>query len=231
MENPQILIIVVIIILVIIGAIFGAYLAKLRRDNMQKLANKWGCRFTPSKNWSFDEQYSSFGLLRKGSNRYAYNIIEGMKDGYHIKAFDYHYETYSTNSKGHRQTHHHHFSAVIYHTGLPIQPLFIRPESFFDRITEFMGFDDIDFESAEFSKKFYVKSPNKKWAYDVIHQETMEFLLAAPRYTIEFYTPNVIVYKGGRLSTDEFEQAMYVVEGIIQRFPKYLLQELKGESA
>lgn len=229
MENPQILIIALIIILVIFGAVVSAYYAKKRREDLQKLAQKWDCGFYPSKNWSFDDNYSSFGLLRKGSNRYAYNIIDGKKNEYHIKAFDYHYETYSTNSKGRRQTHHHYFSAVIYHTGLPIKPLFIRPESFFDRITEFMGFDDIDFESAEFSKNFYVKANDKKWAYDVIHQETMEFLLAAPRFTMEFSTPNIIIYKSGRFAIEDFEQAMHVVEGIIQRFPKYLLDEWKGD--
>jgi len=75
-----------------------------------------------------------------------------------------------------------------------------------------------------------VKAQNKKWAYDVIHQETMEFLLHSPRFTIEFQTPNIIIYESGTFSVEEFQQAMNVVEGILKRLPNYLLEELKGEA-
>ena len=43
---------------------------------------------------------------------------------------------------------------------------------------EFFGHDDIDFESAEFSRNFYVKSSDRKWAFDILHARAMEFLLA-----------------------------------------------------
>lgn len=230
-EFPQTLIFILFGVIFIALMVFGAIQARRRREAMKKYAASLGCSFSPGKDWSFDEHYSGFGQLRKGSNRYAYNIISGRKGEHDIKVFDYHYETHSTNSKGRRQTHHHYFSAVIYHTGLPVKPLFIRPENFLDKFTEFIGFDDIDFESNEFSSNFYVKAQDKKWAYDVIHQETMEFLLASPRFTIEFETPNIIVYESGTMPIEDFGQAMNVVEGILQRFPDYLLEELKGAQA
>jgi len=118
--------------------------------------------------------------------------MEGTWSDRHLLAFDYHYETHSTDSKGHRRTNHHHFSAVILASALPLKPLFIRAEGFFDKLTEFVGFDDIDFESAEFSRKFYVKAKDRRWAYDVIHARTMEFLLSMPRFTIQFDRNNVI---------------------------------------
>ena len=69
------------------------------------------------------------------------------------------------------------------------KPLIIRPENFLDKIAEFVGFDDIDFELTEFSSKFYVKAPDRKWAYEVLHQATMEFLLESPRFTLEMAGP------------------------------------------
>ena len=60
---------------------------------------------------------------------------------------------------------------------------------------EFFGFDDIDFESDEFSREFCVKAADRRWAFDVIHQATMEFLLAAPRFTIELAGPRVMAYR------------------------------------
>ena len=62
----------------------------------------------------------------------------------------------------------------------------IRAEHWGDKLVQAIGFDDIDFESAEFSRKFFVKSPDKRWAYDVIHQETMDYLLQAPDAAVEF---------------------------------------------
>ena len=61
-------------------------------------------------------------------------------------------ETYTTTKNG-RQTHHHYFSAIIVESPLPLKPLYLRPESFFDKMAQFMGFDDINFESAELKLK------------------------------------------------------------------------------
>ena len=142
--------------------------------------------------------------------------------------FDYHYETHSTNSKGQRQTHHHYFSALVVDAGLPLKPLFIRPEGFFDKVTEFVGFEDIDFESAEFSQKFYVKAPDRRWAYDVLHQKTMELMLAYPRFHIEFQGTQVIAYHDNRtFSLGEFSSALKVVTGILDYLPESVVRELK----
>ncbi len=39
----------------------------------------------------------------------------------------------------------------------------------------------LDFESAEFSKKYYVKCEDKKFSYDIIHPQMIEFILNLPR--------------------------------------------------
>jgi hypothetical protein len=64
--------------------------------------------------------------------------------------------------------------------------LFIRRENLFDKVAGFLGFDDIDFESAEFSDRFIVKSRDKRFAYDVLHPRMMEFLLDGAPPTVEF---------------------------------------------
>ncbi len=89
-----------------------------------------------------------------------------------------------TGSGKNRQTHRH--AVVIVETGLPVIPLEIRREHLLDKVGEFLGHDDIDFESAEFSRTFHVTAADRKWAYDVIHTRTMEYLLQAPPFTIAF---------------------------------------------
>ena len=221
-------IIIIVFAVFIALAVLGGIQAAKRRKKLMEWAKSRGLSFIRQKARGFDTRFPCFTKLREGSNRYAYNIMEGDWSGRPITAFDYHYETHSTDSKGNRQTHHHHFSSVIIHSGLPLKPLFIRPESFLDRIAEFVGFDDIDFESAEFSRKFYVKSEDRRWAYDVIHARTMQFLLDMPQFTIEFDRHYVIAYHSSTFRANDFENAANVVNGILERFPDYLVKQLKG---
>jgi hypothetical protein len=227
MPDSQVLLFLVIAALVLIGVFYGWYAAKRRREALAAWAAAYGLAFRADRDDGFDNHYEGFDCLCKGSNRYAYNICEGVIEGHGVRAFDYHYETYSHGKHG-RQTHHHHFSAVIITTDFPLKPLFIRPETFLDKVTEFFGYDDIDFESAEFSRKFYVKSPDKRWAYDVISQATMEFLLAAPRFTLQFGGLCVIAYRGSKFEIPDFDAALQLADGLIERLPPSLVQELRG---
>ena len=223
------LIFVLVAAAIIVLGILAHQQAKKRRMALAAWASSRGLAFDPTHDSQMNDRYPGFKCLRQGDDRYAYNVMEGRAGGRPISAFDYHYETHSTDSKGHRTTHNHHFSAVIVATGLPLKPLVIRKEDFFDKIGEFLGFDDIDFESTEFSKAFYVKSPDRRWAFDVIHQETMEFLLASPRFALEFQQSDVIAYRGRTFKPEDFEAALEVIAGVLDRLPEYLVKELKGK--
>jgi hypothetical protein len=222
------LLFVLFVIVIIALAIFAAIQAAKRRKELEAWARSKGLSFSADSDYSMDQRFGHFSALQTGSNRYAYNVSEGPWNELAVCAFDYHYETYSRDSKGRSQTHHHHFSCLVVDTNLPLKPLFIRTEHFFDKVGEFFGLDDIDFESAEFSREFCVKSPDKKWAYDVLHQETMEFLLNAPRFTLDFQGPCILATRDSTFAVADFEAAFGVVEGIVKRLPRSLLQELEG---
>ena len=157
-------------LIVIGGAILAHQAAKKRSAALLVWATENGLRFDLGRDPGLEHRFPLHKCLQEGSKRYAENVMEGDRDGRGICAFDYHYETYSTNSKGHRQTHHHWFSAVVVDSGLPLKSLSIRNETFLDRFTEFVGLDDIDFELTEFSNEFYVKAPERRWAFEVLHQ-------------------------------------------------------------
>ena len=227
----EVLIIVAIVCLVVAGIIYSAMAAAKRRKELQEWASSKGLRFSEAKDRVFDDRYPEFKMLRRGSSRYAHNILSGDWDGRRLQAFDYHYETHSTNSKGQRQTHHHHFSAVILSCDLPLKPLFIRAEGFFDKVTEFFGADDIDFESAEFSRKFFVKAPDRRWAFDVLHARTMQFLLDQPKHTIQFDRNEIIVLSSGRYTPVQYEKAIEIGAGILDGFPDYLVKQLAEEAS
>ncbi len=222
------ILIVAIFILVMIGlGIWSHVQAQRRRRELAAWAARRGLSFNPGTDGSFDYRYGAFSCLARGSGRYAYNVMTGTENGRPVRAFDYHYETHTQTSKG-RQTHHHHFSAVIVDAGLPLKPLVIRAETIFDKIGEFLGMDDIDFESAEFSRRFCVKSPDRRWAFDVLHQAAMEFLLGAPSFNLEFAGTSVIAYREGILPPADFAAALGVAGGLLALLPSSVVKELNG---
>jgi hypothetical protein len=222
-------IIIVCGILLVAGiVIYSRMQAQARRQALAEWAAQQGLAFAPDNVGDLDGRFPSFACLQEGRNRYAYNLASGLWHERHVLAFDYHYETHSTNSKGESETTHWHFSAVIVHSEVPLKPLLIRPEGFFDKVKSFFGFEDINFESAEFSRKFFVQAPDRKWAYDVLHQRALEFLLVSPVFSLAFDARAVIAWRGATCQPAEFTQALTVVRGLLDQLPAYVLKEQKG---
>src|SRR4030042_2119802 len=164
------------IAIVIAGVIIaGIYASAKRSKELAEWASKRQLDFVATKDSHLDSMYPNFKCLNTGDSRYAHNIITGVLVGRVFLGCDYHY---ATGSGKNRQ--HYNFSLVIVKSPLLLKQLLIRPENFLDKLAEFAGFDDIDFESADFNKKFYVKAPNKKWAYDIISPNMMAFLMQSP---------------------------------------------------
>jgi hypothetical protein len=211
-----------IFIIGVVAVIFLLFhaLAKQRRKKMAAYAQSQGWHFTPDKDRGMDDRHVSFKCMRRGHSRYAYNIMHGKREGRNVTAFDYHYVTGYGKS---RRVHY--FSALIIQSPLLLKPLYIRPENIFDRMTDFFGFNDIDFESAEFSRTFYVKAPERRWAYDVIHQRMMEYLLEAPKFHVQFDSRAIIVWRNKRFSEQDFDDAFDLVQGILSRLPEYVKKQ------
>lgn len=217
-------VLVLFAVVFVAAVVFALAAAAQRRKLLAAWARAHGLRFDPDKDRGVKVRFGQFDCLRRGHSQYAHNRISGQWHGREFLGFDYHYEV--GHGKG-RQTHT--FSAVILRSTVPLKPLFIRPEGLVDKVTEFFGYDDIDFESAEFSRKFYVRSPDNRWAYDVIHPRTMEFLLRMPRFTIKLDGQYVIVYRSRRYKPEDFAAAAKVAEGILDRLPDYLVRQLTGQ--
>jgi hypothetical protein len=171
-----------------------------------------------SHNWSFKETggaelYQQFECLPKA----AFNIITGDIDKQKVCTFDCKYRG----------------STVVLYTDIPLKPLSIRHEGFGDKVADSLDADDDDevkLESTEFNSRFHVKSPDHQWAYDVLSQETMDFLLKSQQFHLDFYDNNITAYRDSTsfFKIADFEDAIKVTTGILDRLPASLIQELKG---
>ena len=216
------LIIIGFIALIVVLCVLGYISARKRREAMATLAAKLGLCFDPNNNRDIAQRYCFLDKLRAGSNRYAFNILSGNYQGHDLTVFDYHYETYSTDSKGHRQTDHYYFSFFILHLPASFPELVIGREGFFSKIAQALGYDDIDFESYEFSRKFCVRSRDKKFAYDVCNARMIEYLLSNTDLTIEIESGALAISFGSRLSPEQIEPNLNRLITVRSLMPEYL---------
>jgi hypothetical protein len=217
----QFFVVIIIIAIVIVVAIF-AYLNNLKRQQeWQQFALNHGLNYSKNDTIDIPEYYSEYQLFREGHSRKAYNICQGMEKDIKILAFDYRYTTGSG-----KNSHTYYFTPLIIESNLVFKPLIIRPENLFDKIGAAIGFDDIDFESAAFSKKYYVKCPDKKFAYDIIHARMMEFLLECQSMNIETHGDNLLFHQGKTLSISEVELMLIAAHKFIELTPDYVRKDI-----
>lgn len=219
-DSPPIFIFVLFAAFILVAFVVAFSLAAKRRKALEAFAAKQGLSFDRSKNRHVDMEFPTLKCFHRGHSRYGCNFLKGIWNGRTFLGFDYHYTTGSGKNRSH-----HSFSCVLLGSTVPLKDLHIRPEGFFDKVTEFFGYDDIDFESAEFSRSFYVKASDKRWAYDVLHARTIEFLLAQPKFTLRFAPDCALAGKGRTFKPEEFAQAANVLQGLLDGLPEYVLQQ------
>ncbi len=206
-----------VVALIAVVVVVGYICNKRRREAMAALAARLGLRYDPSKNRDLARRYRFLDKLRRGSNRYAYNILSGNYQGHEVTLFDYHYQVNSG-----KNTHHYNFSFFILVLPKSFPELVIDKEGFFSKVAQALGYDDIDFESHEFSRKFCVRSRDKKFAYDVCNGQMIEYLLSNSDLSIEIEGEVMAISFRSRLSPEYIEPNLNRLITVRSLMPEYL---------
>jgi len=226
MNGGGILVFILFAAIIVAAIVYGFRAARKRREELSALALRLGLIYRADRDASLADQFGFLNALAQGSNRYAFNILSGAYQGQEVLVFDYHYETHSSDSKGRQQTHHHYFSFFILTLPQHFPELRITREGLLSKVAQAFGYDDIDFESAEFSRSFCVRSKDKKFAYDVCHAQMMEYLLANRDLSLEIEGRALALSFGTRLSAAEIESNLGRLLEIRARLPEYLFTKV-----
>lgn len=209
--------IAILILIFTINNILGWFFGRIRRNKLQIWAESNQLKFNPSKDKEFSSKFPDLEFLQDYSE-YAFNICRGKWQGREIITFDNTFDNCKYYNSG-----------VIIGCEHKLKPLYIRSEKFLDKITAAVGYEDINFESAEFSREFYVKAKNKKWAYDVIHTRAMSYLLSQDRYNIQFSSKYVMIWWPVHVfKVKRFEQVADMAIKLIDMLPDYAKEELEA---
>lgn len=225
------LILVLFVGIAITAAVLSWRAEQKRRAELEALARELGLRFDPGDDSSHDDEYGQFEIFRRGHSRVAKNTLRGTIEVFdrpcRIVLGDFRYKVTRSNGKS-SSTSTYRFSYLIVHPPWPSPTLLVRPEGLFDKLKGAFGFDDIDFESAEFSRRFYVQSNDKRFAYDVLHPRMMEFLLAE--------RPPMLDLEGGALCVSDgqrrwdpagFRAQMAFLRRFCALWPRHLVKDLE----
>jgi len=212
------------VIILIILAVYAWRQEQKRREALRIWCRKHGWKLAGHSVTGWDHDYQGIRLFDRGHSKSGDNIITGHFHGRPVTLLDY---QYSTGSGKNRTTHHR--GVTILGCEFPTVPLQIRREHAFDKVGAFLGGGDIEFESAEFNRTFFVKSADRKWAYDVIHTRFMEYLLSAPHFSVEFGFGEIAIFRNGKCSPEQYEQQVEMAWQLYQLIPEFLIKQMKGE--
>jgi hypothetical protein len=210
-------VIVVVLVIMAIGAIYSMIQSRKRREGLFELAQRLGLNFSAAEDYGLADQYGFLKQLAQGENRYANNMLSGNYQQNEILAFDYHYTTGSGKSR-----EEHNLSFFILTMPVLFPDLTIRRENFLTKVAGVFGYQDIKFESAEFSKAFCVRSPDKKFAYDVCNAKMIEYLMANRDLSVEIENQVLALAFNTRLSVEQVESNLRRLVEIRSRLPEYL---------
>jgi len=217
---------ILIMLVVGVAALFSAANQKRSRQQRSIELNDLGRRlgfdqFRADRDNEFVMGWGFLSPLSKGEDRYAFNILRGIYQGRALFIFDYHYRTQQgKESKDICGT----ILMLVEKQAFP--QLFIQQENMRDRIASALGIgNEVKLESAEFSRAFSVRSPDKKFAYDVCNPQMMEYLLANQDLQVEINGPVISLQFEPLLPVDQIELNLQRLTQIRSLMPDYLFAQ------
>jgi hypothetical protein len=229
-------------ILAVVGLfVFVAWLshrqAKARAAAIAAAATRLGWMFHGDvKDHDFDDRHPQFECFRRGHSRFAHNRLSGrvhaLDTELPAEAGDYHYRVTSGSGKNRNtRTYRFSYAMVALPFGARLPSLRVRSENFFDKLAGAIGFEDIDFESAEFSRRHHVSSSDRRFAHALIDPRMIEFLLDVHPPLFELGSGVLLVVSGEarrRWEPGEFEAALNWAGEFLARWPAHLASDLRA---
>jgi len=213
--------------IVVIGGLtaYSFYASHKRQQALMALASQLGLMFAPDAG-GVEYKYEGLGFtpFGRGNSRRSSNLIHGPLENLEWEIFDY---RFTTGSGKNRTTHH--YGIVAARIGVVLPQLQIRPEGFFDKLVEMTGFGggDINFESEQFSRRYHVSGSDRRKAYDVMHPQMIEYMLALPAMHWQMKGDVLTIVKRGRFDAPELSAVMRAMGGFVERIPEYVRQDAR----
>ncbi|HUR13627.1 MAG TPA: hypothetical protein VM097_03950 [Mycobacteriales bacterium] len=200
--------------------------AKKRRELFRGFALSQGWRWTAQEDsWCTRFSGTPFGT---GDGWEAKNVLEGTFRQRPMVAFDYSYDTHSTDTKGNSTTTTHRYAVCALSLPSPLPEFELVPEGLLGRVGTLLGMQDIELESEDFNRRFRVRCGDPKLAYDLLPARTMEALLARPAQHVRLFGADALCWEDGTHSPSELLARLDTLSALLDGVPAYVWSDRKG---
>lgn len=187
-----------------------------RRATFAAWGRAHGFAYYPEQDRELARHYAFLEQLDAGHSHYVFDLFEGAWAGRAAAVFGYHYATGSG-----KDTIHHYRTVAVLRLERAFPELRIAPEGWFGG----WAGGDIDFESAEFSRRFHVASSDKRFAYDFCHPRLMEYLLQRPDTALEIEGDAMALILDGQPELPRLQPALEHLARLRAHMPEYLFRD------
>lgn len=181
---------------------------KKRTDKLREVAAELSFEFTESDEHRL-ARLADFPLFSQGRARKMKNVLRGESRKTEVAIFDYCYTTGSgKNSRTHHQT------AVCFRSERLDLPNFtLRPEHWYHKIGNMLGYQDIDFaDYPEFSREYLLRGDDEESIRDLFTAATIEQFDGQTGICLEGRGNRLIVYRAGK-RVEPFEVQDFLATG------------------
>ncbi len=212
-----------------------------RQGELAALAATDGFEYFPDglverTNWQWDieiqrpkdpmvEQLEMFFPFNFGAHKQVHNLLTKDVGKRSVYAMDYCCLTEDRDAEGVTRQQKHFFNIIAIRHGLIWPYLRLSPEDLAQRVARIFGARDVSFESEEFNRKYFVIAENEKEAYDILHPQSIDFLLRTPPREWQMANMFVVVCEPGTLRPHEILRVIQEMQHFIDLVPDYVKQD------
>jgi hypothetical protein len=206
---------------------FNYYRAKKRRELFAGFAAQQGWSYLPT-NESLAGQWGGTPF-QTGDNWRVKNVLSGPFNGRPMVAFDYSYQTHTTDGKGRRQTTTHRYGVVVMQLPGALPHLEVTHEGLFGgAVANAFGFRDIQFESEQFNRTFRVKADDERFGHAVVTPRMMELLLARGEIGWRVEGNSLVGWDKGNQDPAEVMNRLALLQQVLENVPPYVWRDYAG---
>jgi hypothetical protein len=225
--------IILIVALGVLMHVLGERHERKRTEALARRAHERRETFHPEKNPALPNRFAHFEIFSRGFDRYGHNATDFHLKINHLQVAglcgDLHYKQREGSGKNRRTvTYRRSFIVLEPPYAIP-HTLNCRREGLLDKLAGAFGYDDIDFESAEFSQRFHIKSSEKRFAYDLFDPRMIQFMMSEPPPELTIAGGQLLLLSGTiRWKPEEFDAMIDWAARFFAQWPQHLVRQLQA---
>jgi hypothetical protein len=190
-------------------------------------------KFARVNKWDFSAETPAFRRVLgsfpfdQGENQRDVASISGVFNKKRCWSFTREYEIGTSDNKKHTER----WQVALVEIEYPLRTVDILPDDLLAKFSKSLGGQDIDFESADFNRKWRVMAHDLKYAHDIVHPRMMERLLRddADGLAIRIEGPAVLCWQWNRHGPGDLARRLGVLTSIARLIPEFVLREFEYE--